>query len=69
MTDNEKILKLIEANSELRSELFGISGACAGIAQWTDDNRAQENFKKIESRIDSALKADNEIVDKIIFGN
>jgi len=42
MTDNEKILKLIEANSELRSELFGISGACAGIAQWTDDNRAQE---------------------------
>tara|TARA_R100001163_G_scaffold11759_1_gene10755 strand:+ start:783 stop:989 length:207 start_codon:yes stop_codon:yes gene_type:complete len=68
MTQSEKIQKLIEANSKLRGELFGISGSCAGIAQWTDDERAKENFKKIEERLDSALEIDGKEVDKIIFG-
>ena len=68
MTDHEKVLKLMVANSKLRNELCDISGACAGSAKWTEDKAAQSNFKEIESRIDSALKDDNITTEKIIYG-
>ena len=69
MTDREKILKLIEANSALRSEMLGVSGQAQGMAQWADDNNSKDGFKRLEARIDNALEADDKAIDKIIFGS
>jgi len=68
MTDSEKITKLIEANSRLRGEICGVSGQVSGMSMWCNDAEASVWLKKVEGRLDEALKQDDKAVSKIIFG-
>ena len=69
MKNHEKIIELEKAANKLRMEIIGVSGQAQAMA--TNLNISAEtadNFKRLESRLDDALKVHNEKTDKIIFG-
>tara|TARA_Y100000114_G_scaffold118719_1_gene113319 strand:- start:254 stop:481 length:228 start_codon:yes stop_codon:yes gene_type:complete len=75
MTDKEKINALITAHNKLRTEMIMASGQLSAMSEWHDGSKvggaarwhlATQDFKKVETGLDKALKEDN--FDKIIFG-
>jgi len=69
MKNHEKIIELEKAANKLRMEIIGVSGQAQAMA--TNLNISAEtadNFKRLEARLDDALKVHNEKTDKIIFG-
>ena len=69
MENHEKIIELEKAANKLRMEIIGVS--CQDQAMATNLNISTEtadNFKRLEARLDDALKVHNEKTDKIIFG-
>lgn len=69
MKNHEQIMELMKIADQLRAEVIGASGQAQAMA--TNLNISAEtadNFKRLESRLDDALKVHNEKTDKIIFG-
>ena len=75
MTEKEKINALITAHNNLRTEMIMASGQLSAMSEWHNGSRsggaarwhlAHEDFKKVETGLDKALREDN--FDKIIFG-
>ena len=69
MKNDEQIIELMKIADQLRAEVIGASGQAQAMA--TNLNiRADtaDNFKRLESRLDDALKVHSQKTDKIIFG-
>jgi hypothetical protein len=69
MKNHEKIIELEKAANKLRMEIIGVSGQAQAMASNLNiSTETADNFKRLESRLDDALKVHNEKTDKIIFG-
>ena len=69
MENHEKIIELEKAANKLRMEIIGVSGQAQAMAMNLNiSTETADNFKRLESRLDDALKVHNEKTDKIIFG-
>ena len=69
MENNEKIIELEKAANKLRMEIIGVSGQAQAMAMNLNiSTETADNFKRLESRLDDALKVHNEKPDQIIFG-
>ena len=69
MKNHEKIIELEKAASKLRMEIIGVSGQAQAMATNLNiSTETADNFKRLEARLDDALKVHNEKTDKIIFG-
>jgi|TARA_R110002020_G_scaffold383568_2_gene594233 hypothetical protein len=69
MENHEKIIELEKAANKLRMEIIGVSGQAQAMAMNLNiSTETADNFKRLESRLDDALKVHNEKTDQIIFG-
>ena len=69
MENHEKIIELEKAANNLRMEIIGVSGQAQAMAMNLNiSTETADNFKRLESRLDDALKVHNEKTDQIIFG-
>jgi len=69
MKNHEKIIELEKAANKLRMEIIGVSGQAQAMASNLNiSTETADNFKRLESRLDDALKVHNEKTDQIIFG-
>ena len=69
MENHEKIIELEKADNKLRMEIIGVSGQAQAMAMNLNiSTETADNFKRLESRLDDALKVHNEKTDQIIFG-
>ena len=69
MKNHEKIIELEKAANKLRMEIIGVSGQAQAMAMNLNiSTETADNFKRLESRLDDALKVHNEKTDQIIFG-
>tara|TARA_R110002020_G_scaffold399379_1_gene609260 strand:- start:15 stop:224 length:210 start_codon:yes stop_codon:yes gene_type:complete len=69
MKNHEKIIELEKAANKLRMEIIGVSGQAQAMATNLNiSTETADNFKRLEARLDKALKLHNEKTDKIIFG-
>ena len=69
MKNHEKIIELEKAANKLRMEIIGVSGQAQAMASNLNiSTETADNYKRLESRLDDALKVHNEKTDKIIFG-
>ena len=69
MKNHEKIIELEKAANKLRMEIIGLSGQAQAMATNLNiSTETADNFKRLEARLDDALKVHSEKTDKIIFG-
>jgi hypothetical protein len=69
MKNHEQIIELMKIADQLRSEVIGASGQAQAMAMNLGiSEETAENFKRLEARLDDALKDHSEKTDKIIFG-
>ena len=61
MENHEKIIELEKAANKLRMEIIGVSGQAQAMAMNLNiSTETADNFKRLESRLDDALKVHNE---------
>ena len=64
-----KMIELMNIADQLRAEVIGASGQAQAMATNLGISAdTAENFKRLESRLDDALKVHSQKTDKIIFG-
>ena len=69
MKNHEQIIELMKIADQLRAEVIGASGQAQAMATNLNINAdTADNFKRLESRLDDALKVHSQKTDKIIFG-
>ena len=69
MKNDEQIIELMKIADQLRAEVIGASGQAQAMAMNLNiSTETADNFKRLESRLDDALKVHNEKTDQIIFG-
>ena len=69
MKNHEQIIELMKIADQLRSEVIGASSQAQAMAMNLGiSEETAENFKRLEARLDDALKDHSEKTDKIIFG-
>ena len=69
MKNHEQIMELMKIADQLRAEVIGASGQAQAMATNLNISAdTAENFKRLEARLDDALKDHSEKTDKIIFG-
>ena len=69
MKNDEQIIELMKIADQLRAEVIGASGQAQAMAMNLNISAdTAENFKRLEARLDDALRDHSEKTDKIIFG-
>jgi len=69
MKNDEQIIELMKIADQLRAEVIGASGQAQAMATNLNISAdTADNFKRLESRLDDALKVHSQKTDKIIFG-
>jgi len=68
MKNHEQIIELMKIADQLRAEVIGVSGQAQAMAMNLGiSEETAENFKRLEARLDDALKDHSKKTDEIIF--
>jgi len=68
MENHEQIIELMKIADQLRAEVIGASGQAQAMAMNLGISAdTAENFKRLEARLDEALKDHSKKTDEIIF--
>jgi hypothetical protein len=68
MKNHEQIIELMKIADQLRAEVIGASGQAQAMAMNLGiSEETAENFKRLEARLDDALKDHSKKTDEIIF--
>jgi len=68
MKNHKQIIELMKIADQLRAEVIGASGQAQAMAMNLGISKeTAENFKRLEARLDEALKDHSKKTDEIIF--